>query len=176
MTSVQGRGHSRRERFSVAPSIALSVVPLDSSPPPKLGDKLSNQPVGPSRAKPLIANALAATSVPKYFEDDLQKIFKAVLEARALVPAPAPVLALAPALVLAPAPVSVLAPAPIIAEVYREKLKACSPALYRGKSHMDCYNFCQQWKDYFATARATGPTRIFFATSFLRDRISFYWQ
>ena len=41
---------------------------------------------------------------------------------------------------------------------------------------MDCYNFCQQYEDYFATAGATGPTRILFATSFLRDRISFRWQ
>ena len=41
---------------------------------------------------------------------------------------------------------------------------------------MDCYNFCQQCEDYFATAGATGPTRIPFATSFLRDRISCRWQ
>ena len=41
---------------------------------------------------------------------------------------------------------------------------------------MDCYNFCQQCEDYFATAGATGPTRIPFAASFLRDRISFRWQ
>ena len=41
---------------------------------------------------------------------------------------------------------------------------------------MDCYNFCQQYEDYFATAGATGPTRIPFAVSFLRDRISFRWQ
>ena len=41
---------------------------------------------------------------------------------------------------------------------------------------MDCYNFCQQCEDYFATAGATGPTRISFAASFLRDRISFRWQ
>ena len=41
---------------------------------------------------------------------------------------------------------------------------------------MDCYNFCQQCENYFATTRATGPTRIFFAVSFLQDRISFRWQ
>ena len=41
---------------------------------------------------------------------------------------------------------------------------------------MDCYNFCQQYEDYFATAGATGPTRILFAASFLRDQISFRWQ
>ena len=41
---------------------------------------------------------------------------------------------------------------------------------------MDCYNFCQQCEDYFATAGATGSTWIPFATFFLRDRISFRWQ
>ena len=94
----------------------------------------------------------------------MQKIFKAVLEARAPVPAPVPVPAPAPAL------------ASIVAEAPWEKLKARSPDLYREKSHMDCYNFCQQCEDYFATAGATGPTRIPFAASFLQDRISFRWQ
>ena len=149
MTSVRGRGRPRRERPSVTPSVTPSVAPPDSSPPPESGDELSDQPAGPS-TKPPVANAPAATSVLKYSEDDLQRILKAVLEARAPVPAPAPV--------LAPAPAPVLAPAPIVAEAPREKLKARSPDLYRGKSHMDCYNFCQQCEDYFATVGATEPT------------------
>ena len=41
---------------------------------------------------------------------------------------------------------------------------------------MDCSNFCQQCEDYFATAGAMRLTQILFATSFLRDRISFRWQ
>ena len=41
---------------------------------------------------------------------------------------------------------------------------------------MDCYNFCQQCEDYFATAGAKRLIRIPFVTSFLRDRISFRWQ
>ena len=164
MTSVRGRGCSRPEHSSAAPSVALP----DSSPPPESGDELSDQPARPL-TKPPIANApAAANNIPKYSEDDLQWIFKTVLEVR--VPAPTPVLAPAP--IPAPAP----APAPIVAEAPREKLKARSPDVYRGKSHMDCYNFCQQCEDYFATAGATGPTRIPFAASFLRDRISFHWQ
>ena len=117
-------------------------------------------------SKPPIANAPAAISIPKYFEDDLQRILKAVLEARA--PAPTP------ALVPIPAPAPVFAP--IIAKASREKLKTRSPDIYRGKSYMNCYNFCQQCEDYFATARVTRPTRILFTASFLRDRISFRWQ
>ena len=72
MTLVWDRGRPRRECPSVTPSIALSVTPPDSSPPPKSGDKLSDQPAGPSRVKPLTADApVAATNVPKYSEDDL---------------------------------------------------------------------------------------------------------
>ena len=52
-------------------------------------------------------------------------------------------------------------------------LKAKTPDVYRNRSHMECYNFCQQYKDHFATCRAVGPNRIPFATSFLRNRINF---
>ena len=181
ITSVWGRGCPCREHSSIAPSAALP----NSFPPPESGDELSDQSAGPSRVKPPVVNALAATSAPKYSEDDLQRIFKIVLEAQAPVPAPtpvpapAPISALAPALVPAPAPVltpaSILAPAPIIAEAPRQKLKVRSLDIYREKSHMDCYNFCQQCEGYIATNGATGPTRIPFATSFLWDRISFHW-
>ncbi len=41
---------------------------------------------------------------------------------------------------------------------------------------MECYNFCQQSEDHFATCGPIGPNRIPFATSFLRDRINFRWQ
>ncbi len=54
-----------------------------------------------------------------------------------------------------------------------DKLKAKTPDVYRGRSHMECYNFCQQCEDHFATCRATGPNRIPFAAFFLRDRINF---
>ncbi len=55
-------------------------------------------------------------------------------------------------------------------------LKAKTPDVYRGRSHMECYNFCQQCEDHFATCGATGPNRIPFAASFLRDQINFRWQ
>ena len=86
----------------------------------------------------------------------MQQIFKAVLEAWA--PAPAPTLA------------------PVVFEAPREKLKARFPDVYRGKSHIDCYNFCQEYENYFATAEATKSIRIRFATSFFCDRINFRWQ
>ena len=158
MTSVWGRGRPRRKHSSAAPSVA----PPDSSPTLKLGDKLSEQSAGPLGTKPPVANAFAATSIPKYSKDDLQQIFKTVLEAWASAPTPAP------ALVLASAP----APAPIVAEVPWEKLKAYSPDVYRRKSYIDCYNFCQQYKNYFAIARDLRPTQIPFVALFLWERIS----
>ncbi len=57
-----------------------------------------------------------------------------------------------------------------------DKLKAKTPDVYYSRSHMECYNFCQQCEDHFATCGATGPNRIPFATSFLRERINFCWQ
>ena len=153
MISVRGRRRFRRERPSVAPSLALSVTPLVSSPPPK--SEIPKQPKGPLGPK-----FPADTSTPKYSEEDLQRILKAVLEARVPVCAPTPA----------------LVPVLVISEVPQEKLKARSQDVYRGKSYIDCYNFCQQYEEYFATDRATGPTQILFAASFFQDRISFRWQ
>ena len=56
------------------------------------------------------------------------------------------------------------------------QLKARFPDLYYGKSHMECYHFCQQCEDYFDTAGATRSNRTLFAASFLHARISFRWQ
>ena len=129
MTSIQGRGRLCREPASE--SLSGSSPPLESSHDKAL--------VNPIAIEPPIA---------KYTEEDLQRILRTVLEARA--------------------PPS---------DGAREKpLKARSPDVYRGKSHMECYNFCQQCEDHFATAGAKGPNRIFFAASFLRDRINFRWQ
>ena len=160
MTSVREHGCLRHKRSSATLSVALP----NSSPPLESGDKMFDQPARPSGTKPSVTNAPAAINIPKYSEDNLQQIFKSVLEARALAFASTPVLAPASTLAL------------IVAEAPREKLKARSSDVYRRKFHIDCYNFCQQYENYFATAGATGPTRILFATSFLWYRISFRWQ
>ena len=78
MTSIWGCGRPRHKLSSAA----LSIDPFDFSPPPELGDKLSDQPAGPSGTKSPVANTPAtATSIPKYSQDDLQQILKNVLEA-----------------------------------------------------------------------------------------------
>ena len=85
--------------------------------------------------------------VAKYTKEDLQQILKAVLEAQV----------------------------PASNEPCEKLLKAKSLDVYRGKSHIECYNFCQQCKDHFVTAGAKGPNRIPFAVSFLCDHINFQW-
>ena len=53
------------------------------------------------------------------------------------------------------------------------QLKVQFPDLYYGKSHIECYYFCQECKDHFDTAGATGSNHTPFATFFLYGRISF---
>lgn len=55
-------------------------------------------------------------------------------------------------------------------------LKEQFPDMCRGNNYLACYNFCQEYKDYFATGRAKGPNCIPFAIFFLRDHINFRWQ
>lgn len=58
----------------------------------------------------------------------------------------------------------------------KRPLKAWFPDLYYRKSHLDCYQFCQQCENHFRTASATGPNRIPFAATFLRETINFCWH
>ncbi len=50
-------------------------------------------------------------------------------------------------------------------EPCESSLKARFPDLYTGKSHIDCFHFCQQCENHFETARATGTNRTSFAAS-----------
>ena len=86
--------------------------------------------------------------IAKYIKKDLYRILRTVLKAQALLSDGA----------------------------HKKLLKAKSPDVYCGKSHMESYNFCQQCKDHFATAGAKGLNRICFAAFFFCDRINFRWQ
>ena len=88
----------------------------------------------------------SANLTARYFEKDFQQIFKTVLEARAPVPASQPLV--------------------FLDRPCKRPLKARFPDLYHNKTHMECYNFCQQCKDYFATVGAKEHSRLLFATIF----------
>ena len=67
------------------------------------------------------------------------------------------------------------AQAQALAEPRECPLMARTPETYWGKSHMECYHFCQQCEDYFETSGASGMNRTPFAASFFRGSISLRW-
>ena len=94
------------------------------------------------------AVGLLKSLATKYTEEDLQKILRTVLEAQA----------------------------PPFDGPHKKLLKTRLPDVYFSKSHIECYNFCQQYENYFITAGAKGPNRIPFATFFLHNYINFCWH
>ena len=58
------------------------------------------------------------------------------------------------------------------AEPWKWSFKARSPEIYLKKSHMDCYHFCQQCKNYFETLDATKMNCTPFPASFFYGIIS----
>ena len=129
MTLIRGRKCTCRER--------TSKDLLGSSPPPKSShNKALVNPLAIGPSKPPIT---------KYIKENLQKIFKTVLEAQA----------------------------PPFDRPREKLLKARLFDVYCDKFHMEYYNFCQQCEDHFATIKAKGPNYILFAASFLHDHINF---
>ena len=67
------------------------------------------------------------------------------------------------------------AEAQALAERREPPLKARTSETYSGKSHMDCYHFCQQYEDYFEISGVTGINPTLFAATFLHGPISLRW-
>ena len=109
---------------------------------------------------PLAASGSADLSVVRYLKDDLQRILRTVLDFRPPTPVPAPV----------------IADDPHSEGPCERPLKARFPDIYWGKTHLECYNFFQQCKDYFTTAGAMGPNRVLFVATFFNNIALFQWQ
>ena len=90
--------------------------------------------------------AFTANSTARYWEKDFQQIFKTVLEAKAFAPAPQPLV--------------------FFEKTCKKFLKVKFSDLYCNKTYIECYNFCQQCKDYFATAGAKKYSYITFTATF----------
>ena len=60
-------------------------------------------------------------------------------------------------------------------ELRERPFKARTPKTYSGKSHIDCYHFCQQYEDYFETSGVIEMNHTPFATTFFCGSISFRW-
>lgn len=124
----------------IYPCRELLFVPLpDSSSPLELDNKLSDQSARPSGTSFAII-AVAPFLILNYPKENLKQILKTVLEAQASITSE---------------------------ESINKLLKARFPDVYCGKSHMECYNFYQQFEDYFTIIRAKDVNQILFATSFL---------
>ena len=83
--------------------------------------------------------------ITKYIKEDLQKIFKLILKAHIS----------------------------LFDGSCKKPLKAESSNIYCDKFHMEYYNFCQQFKDYFSIVKVKGLNYIFFAVFFLYNYINF---
>ena len=64
------------------------------------------------------------------------------------------------------------AQAQALAEPRERPLKARTPETYSGKSHIDCYYFCQQCEDYFKTSGTTGMNHTPFTATFFGGTLS----
>ena len=106
----------------------------------------------------LVASGSADSSMVRYLEDDLQRILGTILDSRPLPSVPAP------------------AAAPHYKGSHERPLKAWFPDIYQGKTHLECYNFFQQYENHFATAGATGSNQVPFAATFLQNTALFRWQ
>ena len=130
----------------------------DTYTPAPAVSRASTPAPAPTSAPPLAPAPVDANAMVMYSEADLQLIFRTVLEARPLAPAPAP------------------QPLYFPDDPCERPLKARFPELYCGKTHMECYNFIQQCWDHFATTGAKEPNRMPFAATFLWEQALFYWQ
>ena len=95
--------------------------------------------------------------IAKYLKDELQQIFKIVLNSRLS---------------------QAFASAPVVALYYddlcKRLLKAWFPDVYCNKTHMEYCNFFQQCKDHFITIDVTGMNQVLFAVTFLKNTALFY--
>ena len=140
-----GQGSRSRKAAASAPPTSRSDSKSD-----KLGASEKGTPVPSYTSAPSHASTSAPvepTLALKYSEADLIRILKIFLETKGQEPK---------------------------AKVPRKQpLKAKIPDIYFGKSHIDCYHFCQQCEDHFETAGTTGSNRTPFAASFLCGKINF---
>ena len=109
---------------------------------------------------PFVAFGSANSSMVRYSKDNLQQILGIVLDFRPPTPVPAPI----------------VAATPHHEGPHERCLKAWFPDIYYAKTHLECYRFFQQCKDYFATAGTTGANRVLFMAIFLKNTALFRWQ
>lgn len=99
--------------------------------------------------------SLVPFQVAKYTKDDLQQILKTVLELR--IPAYSKNWR-------------------TLEDLSERTVKPRALDVYKNKSHIDCYNFIHQCKDYFVTSKSRGRNRVPFVATFLKEKTLNRWQ
>lgn len=56
-------------------------------------------------------------------------------------------------------------------DLSEQALKPKSPDVYKGKLHIDSYNFIQQYKDYFATFECQSRNQVLFVATFFKKSL-----
>ena len=147
------RSGSHRATLVVGPDFCSHKVAISTSPASgsdsksdELGALEKDTPVPSHAGTPALTESTLAL---KYSEADLMRILKIFSKTKSQKPK---------------------------AKVLRERpLKAKVPDIYFGKSHIDCYHFCQQCNGHFETAGITGSNRTSFATLFFFGKINSWW-
>ena len=105
---------------------------------------------------PIVFDSL---SMAQYLKDNLQQIFRILLDFKPLALLPAPALAL---------------------QQYKgpceRPLKDQFLDVYQGKTHLEFSNFFQQYEEYFAIAGAKSKSWVLFVAIFFKDTPLFCWQ
>lgn len=112
----------------------------------------SNEPAGLSNSW----SSSASFQIPKYTRDDLQRILKTVLEAQPLTARGKD--------------------QKIFEDPLKWALKPKAPDGYKSKSYINCYNFIQKCKDYFAMFESQNCNQVSFAIMFSKERSLNRWQ
>lgn len=106
----------------------------------------SAKPIRDSSNLRFISTPLQLT---KYTKDELYQIFKTILKMRILIP---------------------YKDQKDLKEFLEQALKSRTPDFYKGKYHIDYYEFIQQCKDYFAIFGSKNCNRDFFTITFLKKK------
>lgn len=141
-----------KDQASITPLTPSQDAFLISNGDKELGLSASTFAPPESAANPTLGSISAILQVPKYTKNDLQRIFKVVLD------------------------VKPFATRKNFNKSQERILKPWALDVYMNKFHIDCYNFIQQCENYFANSGSKGHNQVPFVTIFFKEKALNWWQ